>query len=182
MSQLAKSASLKSVQQPLHALWQRSAYVAAMASVVAKRLTKVNADTAALAGILHGIGKLYVLVRAVDYPALFSAPDEYARLEQTWHANIAKALLENWDIAEDVVTAVHRHEDLVYTHAGEPELSDVLLIANLLVSYRQHPESIELNLQGLTAAHRIRLDAGRFENLLTEWALEIEALRCALGS
>ena len=51
MSQLTKSETLRSVREPLRALWQRSALVAAMASVVARRHTKVNPDTAALAGI-----------------------------------------------------------------------------------------------------------------------------------
>jgi HD-like signal output (HDOD) protein len=70
----------------------------------------------ALAGILHGVVKLYILVKAVEDPTLFSDTDACARIEQLWHANVAKALLENWDMAEDVVAAVHQHEDLEYAH------------------------------------------------------------------
>ncbi len=182
MSQLSKSASLHGVRKPLRVLWQRSALIAAMASVVAKRLTKVNPDTAALGGMLHGIGKLYILIRAVEYPALFSDAETYRSTEQLWHANIAKALLENWEVADDVVAAVHLHEDLEYMHDGPADLTDVLLIANLLVTYREYPQDIELNLQGVTAAQRIQLDDTRFKQLLTESSSEIEALCSALGS
>ena len=49
-------------------LWQQSAHVAAMSHVVAKRFTQVNADTALLAGLLQGVGKLYLLTRAVTFP------------------------------------------------------------------------------------------------------------------
>lgn len=182
MSQMTKAEGLKSIKEPLRALWQRSALLAAMASVVAKRLTRVNADTAALAGILHGVGKLYIMVRAVENPALFADPSAYRRIEQMWHANIAKALLENWDIADEVVTAVYQHEDLEYAHEGETDLTDVLLIANLLVTYRDNPDDVELNLQGVTAATRMQLDADTFKRLLAESASEIEALRAALGS
>jgi HD-like signal output (HDOD) protein len=182
MSQLTKSEDLRGAREPLRALWQRSALVAAMASVLAKRLTKVNPDSAALAGILHGIGKLYILVNAVKHPALFADTKAYHDIEQLWHANIAKALLENWEISADVVAAVHSHEDLEYHHDGEIDLTDVLLVANLLATYREHPQAIELNLRGVPAARRIRLDGAGFKKLLVESSTEIGALRAALGS
>ena len=182
MAQLTKSEELRTVREPLRKLWQRSALVAAMASVVARRHTKVNPDAAALAGILHGMGKLYILVNAVKFPALFADPESYKNIEEQWHSNIAKALLENWDMTDDVVAAVYLHEDFEYSHEGDTDLTDVLLIANLMATYREHPDDIELNLQGVRPAHRIRLDAASFKKLLTESGSEIEALRSALGS
>src|SRR5271165_7321345 len=182
MAQLEKSAELRGVKEPLRQLWQRSALVAAMASVVAKRMTKVNPDAAALAGILHGIGKLYILVNAVKFPTLFSDPETYKSIEQDWHANIAKALLENWEMSDDVVAAVHLYEDYDYTHDDETDLTDVLMMANLLATYREHPDDIELNLQGVSAQRQLRLDGPGFKKLLAESGSEIEALRAALGS
>jgi HD-like signal output (HDOD) protein len=182
MSQLTKSEALRGVREPLRVLWQRSALVAAMASVLAKRLTKVNPDAAALAGMLHGIGKLYILVNAVKFPELFADPESYARIEQLWHADIAKALLENWEMGDDVVAAVHQFEDFEYAHDDKTDLTDVLMIANLMATYREHPEDIELNLQGVGAARRIQLDGASFKKLLAESGTEIEALRSALGT
>jgi HD-like signal output (HDOD) protein len=181
MSQLTKAENLRCAREPLRQLWQRSALVAAIASVLAKRLTKVNPDSAALAGMLHGMGKLYILVNAVKHPALFANEEAYQKIETLWHANIAKALLENWEISTDVVEAVHAHEDLAYLHDGVIDLTDVLLIANLLATYREHPEAIELNLQGVPAARRIQLDGEGFKKLLVESSTEIGALRAALA-
>jgi HD-like signal output (HDOD) protein len=182
MLQLSQAEAFKHIRDPLRSLWQRSALVAAMAHVVAKRLTRVNPDAAALAGILHGIGKLFIRVRAIEYPALFSSPEVYGRIEQSWHANIAKALLENWEMADEVVAAVHLHEDLDYTQDGEADLTDVLIISNRLVNLRLQPNDIELSLQGVSAARRIGLEVTAYPQLLTESATEIEALRSALGS
>jgi HD-like signal output (HDOD) protein len=182
ISQLTKSEELRTAREPLRTLWQRSALVAAMASVVARRHTKVNPDAAALAGILHGMGKLYILVNAVKFPALFADREGYKNIEQQWHTNIAKALLENWDMTDDVVAAVYLHEDFDYSHEGDTDLTDVLLIANLMATYREHPDDIELNLQGVRPARRISLDAASFKKLLSESGSEIEALRTALGS
>ena len=182
MAQMEHSQPLQAVKEPLRALWQRSALLAAMASVVARRLTTVNADAAALAGMVHGMGKLYILVRAVHFPGLTADAASFLRIEQLWHANIAKAVLESWELADEVVAAVHQHEDLEYAHEGEADLTDVLLIANLLVEFRQNPQCIELNLQGVTAATRMSLDTESYKRLLAESAEEIEALRIALGN
>ncbi|MGH8148536.1 MAG: HDOD domain-containing protein, partial [Steroidobacteraceae bacterium] len=50
MSQLKQAHALDGLERPLDDLWRRSATVAAMSHVVARRLTRVNPDTALLAG------------------------------------------------------------------------------------------------------------------------------------
>lgn len=182
MSQLKKAEDYKGLEGSLQALWQRSALVAAMSFVVARRLTKVNADVALLGGLLHGAGKLYILARAPKFPGLFADAAAYNEIVRDWHANVAKALLENWEMADEIVAAVHLQEDVDYSHEGETDLTDVLIVANLLVSYREHPESIELNLHGVRPALRMRLDADVHRRLLEESGAEIDALRNALGS
>ncbi len=66
-------------------------------------MTKLNPDTALLAGLLHGVGELYILTRANRHPALFADRPVYDTIVRDWHVSVAKALLENWEIAEDIV-------------------------------------------------------------------------------
>ena len=87
-------------------LWRASTQVAAVSFVVAKRLTKVNAELALLAGLLHAVGKLYLLTRAGRFPDLLNDATAYPPLVQTWHARIARAILVNWEMAPTVVDAV----------------------------------------------------------------------------
>ena len=68
MSQLRRAEAYKSVGDELAALWKQSAHVAAMCHVVARRFTQINADSALLAGLLQGVGKLYLLTRAARFP------------------------------------------------------------------------------------------------------------------
>src|ERR1700758_613241 len=91
MSQLKKVDSLKGLEQPLDELWQRSAAVAAMSHAVARRFSKVNPDTGMLAGLLHGIGKLYILTRSSQHPALFADQATYSQIVRDWHSPVAKA-------------------------------------------------------------------------------------------
>jgi HD-like signal output (HDOD) protein len=182
MAQMKKAHDLKGLEEPMAALWQRCTAVAAMAHVVARRLTKVNPDTALLAGLLHGVGELYILTRANRHPALFADRPAYDTIVRDWHVSVAQALLENWEIAEDIVKAVSEFEDLDRRHSGPADLSDVLTVAHLMVSYQDYPESIELNMQGVSARHRMAMDGTSYSNLILESKDEIKELQQALGA
>jgi HD-like signal output (HDOD) protein len=181
MSQLKKADSLKGLEKPLDELWMNSAAVAAMSHAVARRFSKVNPDTAMLAGLLHGIGKLYILTRSVNHPGLFADPVAYNQIVRDWHSPVAKALLENWDMAEEIVNAVSDYEDLVRSHSGPVDLTDVLAVGNLLAAFKEHPESIEINMHDVAACKRMQIDRASYEKLIDESEHEIDALRQALG-
>jgi HD-like signal output (HDOD) protein len=181
MAQLKKVDSLKGLEKPLDALWKRSASVAAMSHAVARRLAKVNPDTALLAGLLHGIGQLYILTRTAQHPKLFANEAVYHNIVRDWHSSIAKALLENWDMAEEIVEAVGNYEDITRTHTGPTDLTDVLTVGYLISSYRDHPESIELNMEGVVACSRMQLDRAGYDRLIKECGEEIAAIQAALG-
>jgi len=181
MSQLKKVDALKGLEQPLDELWQRSAAVAATSHVVAHRLTKLNPDAALLAGLLHGVGQLYILTRVKQHPRLFADRAGYHAIVRDWHSSVAKAVLENWEMPGDVVAAVSEYEDTAREHKGAPDLTDVLTVAHLLVSYRDHPESMELNMQGVTASRRLQIEQNGYSKLIAESAAEVRALQQALG-
>ncbi|HTX23261.1 MAG TPA: HDOD domain-containing protein [Steroidobacteraceae bacterium] len=181
MSQLKKVSALKGLEEPLDALWHRSAAVAAMSHVVARRLSNVNPDTALLAGLLHGVGELYILARANQHRELLCDETAYHAIVRDWHAAIAKALLENWEISEEVVAAVGEFEDYEREHDGSADLTDVLAVAYLIVAYQGQPEIIELNMQGVAACRRMKLDLDAYRKLISESADEVLAMQQALG-
>src|ERR1700749_4521819 len=151
MSQLKKVDSLKGLENPLDDLWKSSAAVAAMSHAVAKRYSKINPDTGMLAGLLHGIGKLYILTRPSQPPALFADTATYNQIVRDWHSPVAKALLENWDMAEEIVNAVSDYEDIERAHTGPVDLTGVLTVGNLLAAFKEPPESLEINMHDVAA-------------------------------
>jgi HD-like signal output (HDOD) protein len=181
MAQLKKVESLKGLEQPLEQLWQRSAAVAAMSYVVARHHSRVNPDSALLAGMLHGVGRLYILTRSAKHPALFKDVGSLNEIIRNWSAPIAKALLENWAMPPEIVVAVSEFEEHEREHEGPPDLTDVLTVSSLLAVFRQWPDSIELNLQGVRACQRMHMDLPAYRQLISESDSEFEALRQALG-
>ncbi len=179
--QLKSAENLKGLGRPLEDLWQSSTSVAAMSYVLARRVSQVNPDTALLAGLLHEIGKLYILTRAHQHTDLLSDQLTYQAVVRDWHSGIAQALLENWSMPEEIVAAVSGFEDFEREHPGPLDLTDVLTLATLFVACREHPQTLELNLQGVAAAKRLKLAAATYEQLIEESAQEVAAMQQALG-
>jgi len=181
MQQMRKAPALAGLKEPLNDLWNRSVQVAALSYVVARNHSPVNPDLALLAGLLHGVGRLYILTRLAEHRSLFTDQPTYRRIVRDWHAPIAKAILENWDIGEPIVEAIGQYEDLRRHHIGPTDLGDVLTVANLLATFAEHPDDIELNMQGMKAFNRMGLDQEDAERILAATEEEVASLRGALG-
>ena len=181
MRQLRDAAALRGLEMQLGVLWRRSVQVASLCFVVARRLTSVSADTALLAGLLQGIGRLYILTRASHHRSLFCDAAAYQAIEQDWHLSIAAALLENWGIAEEIVQAVHESENLERESRGAPCLTDVLIVGTLLADVNGNSSALAAQVQCAKPLQRLRLDQQACERFLAESAQEVTALRDALG-
>jgi len=182
MSQLRRAEAYKAVHQPLSELWEQAAHVAAMSHVVAKRFTQVNADTALLAGLLQSVGKLYLLTRAVKFPALLADAATYQKLVGEWHARLAQAILGNWELSEEVIDAVGASQDLERRHEGTTDLTDVLAVAGAMASLPPDPRAEDMLFLGMPAARRMKLDGDNCGAALAESHAAISSLRQALGA
>ena len=74
MNQLRQSQRHSGIRNLSSRLWERSVNVAALAYVIAKKMTTLNPDEAMFAGIVHDLGRFYLLSQAVDYPELLEHP------------------------------------------------------------------------------------------------------------
>jgi HD-like signal output (HDOD) protein len=181
MSQLRRADAYKGLDKPFSELWRTSTQVAAVSFVVAKRLTQVNAELALLAGLLHTVGKLYLLTRAARYPELLKDAVVYQSMVQVWHARIAKAILVNWDMAPPVTDAVQGFESADREREGEIDLLDVLWVGRSLAALPRPATVIPRELLDSHPARRLGLDAAACEGVLVESGQEIESLASALG-
>lgn len=182
MAQLRSAGGFKGVQRYLDALWQQSVLVASLCFVVARRCGRINSDTAMLTGLVHGVGKLYILTRSTRHPALFADQAMYQHIVNDWHSSIAKVLLENWRMAEEIIVAVESYtDDSRSTRGHSAMLADVLEVAVTLALCKQVPDTVGERIGALKSAARLELSAQACQELLSESAEELAALRTALG-
>lgn len=181
MSQMKKAPDLKGIEPQVDRLWQRSIWVASLSQAIARRLTKLNSDAAMLAGLLQGIGKLYILARATKHQALFADVEAYRHVERTWHVNIAVALIESWGFPTDIVDAVRDSENVDEDTRGPVSLSDVLMVAALLSDYAGTPETLRALVSASRPFQRLQLDFEGCENFMTAAADDVASLREVLS-
>ncbi|MCH8621433.1 HDOD domain-containing protein [Undibacterium sp. TS12] len=185
MRQLSAAVSDKAIRAKMDALWRHSAYVAALAHLIARKVSKVDAETALFAGIVHEVGGFYLLSRAQEFPALLemTGPDAPADpLAETDETFIGRAVLNKLLVPKRVVSAV---EALWYgMRVMPPEtLGDTLLLANELAAVPspldvRSPESIRQAASEIDFA----VGDGTLLTILTESAEEVDALTATLIS
>ena len=155
--------------------------VAALCHVIARRFSSLNGDTALLAGLMHNVGRIYILTRASKYPTLVADPLTFNSIVRDWHTNVAKALLENWKVADEIVDAVAGYEDLDREARGPVTLTDVLSLAILVESNRQGSEMKVPSDSLIKGLKRMQLQLRDCHTVIDESAEEIAALKSALG-
>lgn len=178
LRQLSQAHSLKDIRPHLEALWERSAWTAAVAYVIARKFTMVNRDVAFLGGLMHGVGKLFVLTRAAHYPFALRDKAKYTGIMRKWHAQFAKAILGGWRIPPDVIQAVAQYENLNREVVGdEPDLTDILATSYLVVGHSGRMQDLSMTVEKIAAFSRLRLDIMAVEETLELAREEIEDLR-----
>jgi HD-like signal output (HDOD) protein len=181
MSQLRRADAYRGLEKHFNELWHGSTRVAAVSFVLAKRLNRADAELALLAGLLHTVGKLYLLTRAGRFPDLLDDATAYPSLVQAWHARIARAILVNWDMEPQVVDAVQGFEGCDRERDGDVDLLDVLWAGRELASLPRSPEAPPPALLDAYPARRLGLDAAACDAILVESGREIDSLESALG-
>lgn len=179
--QLRKAECMRGLERELDALWQRSTLVAALCYAIARRRTAINPDVALLAGLLHGIGRLYILTHLTRYPRLRADREALEAVARDWHARVARALLVNWESPPEIIHAIQFFETPERWRSGPPDLTDVLAAASVLAEHRGTLRLFELELPGVTSCRTLGLDAGSSRELLRESEAEVADLSRALG-
>ncbi len=201
IKQIAGASKNITIRAKINQLWEHSAQVAALAQVIARRITKVDPDTAMFAGIVHEVGDFYLLSRAEEFPCLIepddltesSSREQYSEQDEelselseptprveAMEVIIGRAVLSNLKLPSEVNSAV---EALWYgLRAMPPEtLGDTLLLANELS--RTHSP---LDTRGDSETNRCESEIdfvvgeGSLQSILEESEEEVQTLSAAL--
>ena len=180
ITQLRHAGELRHIAKQLEELWHEATMVAALSHAVASRAAGINADEAMLCGLIHNVGKIYILARAHRHQALFADPRSMETVIRAWHANIGKAIIENWGFPAHVAEAVGDHEN-IDRQSGPVDITDVLTVASMMAVFVGQEADLELNMQSISAFARLDLDNEKCAHIMEDCAEEIAALRAALG-
>jgi HD-like signal output (HDOD) protein len=178
VAHMRQNESLRSIAPRLDELWSECVTVAHFSEAVAKR-SSLRFPGAFAAGLLHGIGRFYIIVQAVKRGTSIPQAPLSAALVDAWHPAIAKAVLKNWRMDEAVCEAVGAQAELNIVRSGPPTLTDVLIASIRLATRMQNSYDTEsLNAGGAFA--RLDLTAEACKSLIAQASEETRALQRAL--
>lgn len=181
VSQTKKGYKLKKSKELLEQLWSECAHVAALCYILSKKYTSLNPDEALLIGLMHGIGKLYILGRAENHPNLFADQEQLASIMGEWHAGIGSAITEKWGFPEYVSDAIANYSDFERDNGEEANYTDVLTIAYILSQLMNSESDMEVQLDSIPASRHLQLTTAEIMPTLQESNRQISSLRRALG-
>jgi HD-like signal output (HDOD) protein len=180
MQQMKNESSLRSIAQPLTELWNRSISVASLCKLVAAR-TKVSTDEAFLTGLLHGIGKLYIMARAAGGANGLLNAQSWMELISGWQASIGKAVLLSWGFAEELCDAVGDQGDVDRRWKHEASLADVLIASLVLADALPQPEPRTLGTEGINAFLSLGVTPADCNGILAQAEAQIRRIHEALA-
>jgi len=130
-------------------------------------------EEAMLAGLLHAVGKLYILTKEREYPTLFANKKVLTRLMGNWHSGVARAIVESWGFPERIAHAVDEQEVRTRDRKSAPDLSDLLYIGNNLA---RAGHRVAAHMGDLDALARLNFSAQQVAELLEDNAEELQSM------
>ena len=180
VEQVMKSSRVNKLHPYLKELWKHSVRVAAYSYVIADRQTDINPDEAMLAGMLHDIGKFYILNKSGKYPELFNQPETLDMIMQDWHTAVGRSILDAWKFSEEIAVAADEHESLERMHFGTADLTDVVMVANLFAHQQQPAQIPDIDWEAIPAIKQLKLTAETALEIIKESRQEMQSIIQAL--
>ncbi|OON60318.1 histidine kinase [Massilia sp. KIM] len=176
--QLASEIQDPALRAKADQLWAHSAHVAALAQVIARRVSFVDPETAMFAGIVHEVGGFYALSQAERYPGLLDGGAE----DWIEHGEvpIGRGVLLKLGVPVAVMGAIEALWNGM--RALPPEtLGDTLLLAKDLAAL---PSPLLVRPGATSHESAATIDfatgAGTLVQILEESAAEVQSLTTAL--
>jgi HD-like signal output (HDOD) protein len=188
------------------AVWRHSVHAAVVAHMLARVRTKLNADEAFLAGLLHEVGKLYIFMRAKDdvetlagdaqaraaMPAVGQRRDVAEQLPgvadagfqsvlAAWHPRIGRAVIEAWQLPGELAAAVGDHESCTLAASDPPTMTAVVAVANYLVEHSEAAVADADFHSKVPSFGSLAMDKATFDWLIRAAEVDVRLMTIAFG-
>lgn len=120
------------LKKHLNEFWDHSREVAATSYVLARSQKHLNPDQAMLAGLIHDIGKLPLLLH-IDNKNLSVDDESISAIIRKCSALVGEQLLTIWEFPAELVEIPTAHEDIYRKTASViASYADIVTVANML--------------------------------------------------
>ena len=174
VEQIFAASQHKELRNSVKHIWNDSLSLASMSFVIAQKSGAVNPDNAFLSGLLHEVGKLYILTKARDYPSLMGDEESLAKVLDDWYASVGKSIVEAWGFSEDIAKSIDIEENLNPNQGSPATLVDVVCTAKNLLG---DAENLHIEAGTEAAADKLKVSEDTVEEIRQAFDLHAQSMR-----
>lgn len=161
MKQLYSSNKHDKAVRHLRKVWARGMKLSSMAYAVAARAPQLNNETAYLCGLMHEVGKLYILTKAEEFPEFLGDEASLNEVMEQWNAQITKSIVESWGFPEEVAESTDPASYTSDDPDSPPNYADIMAVTRVLAdgnggdlssTFESHPSCMRLGMNDDVAA------------------------------
>lgn len=122
--------------------WEQGVNVSAISRALSSFVPHLNADEAMLAGLIHQIGKLPILMLVENIPEFRDSPSRLEKLLEKAHPAIGKIIMDTWDFPDELKRVASEYVDFQRDSGDKADYIDLVQVAFLQsVAGTSHPAS-----------------------------------------
>jgi len=163
----------------LRLVWEHSTQVAALTTMLCKHFTKLKPDQAMLAGLVHDIGVLPILVRAEEYPELLENPQLLDNITRELHTRLGTLILDSWDFPQELIDVAAQHENLEYDSGDKIDYVDLVQVANIQAHMGSNHPLGQLDLSKIPSCNKLGMTGEEVDIDGVEDAEEVQKILVA---
>lgn len=173
----------KAIQPQMTRVWRHSLHVAALCHLLLTvKRCDIAPDEGFLAGLLHEVGTLFVLLRSKDHPELWAEPDALQTVIDDWQSKLGGRIMEQWEFAASLTSAVRDHDSCSLACTAPVSLTEIVGIANYLANLDEATDSLDDLIAKLPDLGDYLLDNETLGFVLNTARDEVDNLLANLGS
>ena len=178
VEQIFNASQHAELKDSIKAIWTSSLSLASMCFVIARNTDTVNPDNAFLCGLLHEVGKLYILTKARDYPNLMGDPESLGTVLDQWYTSIGRSIVESWGFSDEIADSLEFEENLSEDSDAPATVVDVMYSARLLL---EDDEEEKLEASTHTAPAKVRLSIDTLPAIREAYDMHAASMRQSVG-
>ncbi|HED34931.1 MAG TPA: HDOD domain-containing protein [Gammaproteobacteria bacterium] len=110
-------------------LWLSSIKTAAIARLLASKIEHLDAEQAMLAGLIHNIGALPIILMAEDDDDLFDNPDALYKVVKKMQGDVGAYIFRDWHFPEYMIDVASEGYHFERKHSGKADYVDLIQVA-----------------------------------------------------
>ena len=160
MKQMYLGDEHKHIEKLMRGLWRRSMQLSALSYSIADTHDDLDAETGYLCGLLHEVGKVYILTKSKDFPEFLGDLPSLEMVLDEWQAKIGQNILESWGFSAEICESADPSAHLSGLTHMAPTFADVTFVAERMLAaesdgapnFETMPSSVKLGITDDVAA------------------------------